>query len=57
MLAVTLVCELNKANWKELLIEDGHTPYDKLKNVVEQVQVEELKLFLIELLKLANPSP
>ncbi len=56
MLAVALVCELRKADWKELLSEDGHTPYNKLKSVADQIQDAELKSFLGDLLEQASPA-
>jgi hypothetical protein len=55
MLAVALVCEIHKSDWKQLLLEDGHAPYGKLKSIVQKVQEAELKLFLDELLELASP--
>lgn len=59
MLAVALVCELhktssNKASWKEVLIEGGHTPFHRLEAAVGQVKDEDLKKFLQQLLKLAR---
>jgi hypothetical protein len=37
MLAVALVCELNKATWKDLLLEDGCTPRHKLVAAVSAI--------------------
>ena len=54
MLVVALVCELHKADWQQLLLHDGHTPYVKLWSAVQQVQDLEMKSFLDELLKRAS---
>ena len=55
MLAVALVCELHKSSFKEVLIEDGHTPFHRLESAVSQVEHEALKNFLQEVLELARP--
>jgi hypothetical protein len=55
MLAVALVCELHKADWKELLVVDGHVPHPKLESVVHEVQEADMKSFLYELVERARP--
>jgi hypothetical protein len=57
MLAVALVCELHKEQWKELLLVDGHTPMSKLATAVQQLHEPELSEFLQDLLTLAQPPP
>lgn len=58
MLAVALVCELHKtmSAWKDLLVDEGFTPFHKLESAVQQVQVSELRTFLVELLERAKGS-
>lgn len=55
MLAVALVCELHKTTWKDLLVEDGHTPMSRLTNVVQQLEESDIKAFLTGMLQLAHP--
>ncbi|KAG2487519.1 hypothetical protein HYH03_013800 [Edaphochlamys debaryana] len=58
MLAVTLVCEVNRPHWKELVIEGGCTPAAKLVAAVEELgrrgDCEDLAAFLDELLSRAG---
>ena len=59
MLAVALVCELyetssKEVSWKEVLVEDGHTPFHRLEAAVGRVKDEDLKEFLQQLLELAR---
>ncbi|KAG2501151.1 hypothetical protein HYH03_000966 [Edaphochlamys debaryana] len=58
MLAVALVCEVNRPHWKELLIEGGCTPAAKLIAAVEGLHrrddCKDLAVFLDELLSRAG---
>jgi hypothetical protein len=57
MLAVALVCEVNRNNWKELLIEDGCSPAKNLIAAVKELErregCKELFSFLNQLLRKA----
>ena len=42
MLAVALAAEVHKANWREKLLEDGHSPAAKVIAAVQEVQEKSL---------------
>ena len=42
MLAVALVAEVHKANWKEKLLENGHSPAAKVSAAVQEVKKKSL---------------
>ncbi|EFJ49154.1 hypothetical protein VOLCADRAFT_104361 [Volvox carteri f. nagariensis] len=58
MLAVALVCEMNRNSWKELLIKGGCSPPENLIAAVKELHrregCEELACFLNQLLKRAG---
>ncbi|KAG2430238.1 hypothetical protein HXX76_010336 [Chlamydomonas incerta] len=58
MLAVALVCEVNRNNWKQLLVEGSYSPAHKLIAAVEELHgregCDELALFLNGLLQKAG---
>ena len=58
MLVVALVREMNRNNWRELLVEDGCTPAKKLIAAVKKLhgreRCKELACFLDELLQRAR---
>ncbi|KAG2428097.1 hypothetical protein HYH02_014445 [Chlamydomonas schloesseri] len=61
MLAVALVCEVNRTNWKDLLIEGGCTPAHKLTAAVTELHgrndCKALAAYLDELLLRAGHVP
>ncbi len=54
MLAVALALEVDKANWREKLSENGHCPAYKLVAAVQEFQTQSLKDLLQNILHRAE---
>ena len=54
MLAVALAAEVHKADWQEKLLQDGHTPADKVVAAVQEVQSQSLLDLLQNILRRAE---
>ena len=54
MLAVALVAEVHKADWKEKLLENGHSPAAKVIAAVQEVQKKSLLNLLQVMLRRAD---
>ena len=57
MLAVALVAELHKANWKAKLLEGGHTPATKLMAAALEAETRALLDLLKGILQRAGEQP